>query len=320
MKISKLAKKRIDEIIQILHDLGMPDQQQNIRTALCLLALLDLKPSTPISEASAPLLGITPIMEYCHEHYKIKYAPNTRETFRRQSIHQLMQAGLVVYNPDDEMRATNSPNTVYQVTPELLELLHQHGRANWMHDLAKFSETRHSLAEIYAKPRNSKRIPIALQQGEISLSPGEHNELVKSIVEQFAPIFLHGAALVYVGDTQNKTAFVNTNLLGEMGISFDVHDKFPDLVYYDHEKKWIILIESVTSHGPMDGKRYQELSEAFETCDNALVYVSAFRTRATFAKYASTIAWETEVWIEDDPDHLIHYNGTKFLGPYKPKS
>jgi hypothetical protein len=30
----------------------------------------------------------------------------------------------------------------------------------------------------------------------------------------------------------------------------------------------------------------------------------------------SQIAWESEVWIPEDPDHMIHFNPEEFLGPY----
>jgi hypothetical protein len=316
VKISKIAKKRIDLAIKLLKELGMPKTQQNQRTGLCLLALLGLKPDTPVCDATNPLMGITPIMDFSYENYKVKYAPNSRETFRRFSIHNMMQAGMVVYNPDDDKRPTNSPKAVYQVTPELLSLMQQYGSTNWKKAVREFKNTRPSLAEKYAKPRDMVRIPVKYADQEILLSPGEHNELIKSIVENFASAFLHGAELFYVGDTQNKSAYFNDELSKSIKVHFDEHDKFPDVVFFVPEKNWLVLIESVTSHGPMDSKRFVELSKVFDSCDYGVVYVSAFKDRATFAKYSSSIAWETEVWIEDNPDHLIHFNGSKFLGPY----
>ncbi|MDY0150691.1 MAG: BsuBI/PstI family type II restriction endonuclease [Candidatus Cloacimonas sp.] len=317
MAISKAAKKRINQAMEILEQMGMPTLQQNQRTGLCLLALLGLKPDTPMCNADNPLMGITPIMDFSYENYKVKYAPNTRETFRRQSIHQLVQAGLVTYNPDDDKRPTNSPNSVYQVTPELLSLVKQYNTINWETAVSEFNKISQSLADKYAKPRKMMRIPIEIAEQEILLSPGKHNELVKSIIEKFAPVFLHGAVLLYVGDTQKKSAYVNNVLIKSIKIPFDEHNKLPDLVFFMQEKKWIILVESVTSHGPMDSKRFVELSEMFDSCGYDVVYVSAFRDKATFAKYSTDIAWETEVWIEENPDHLIHFNGSKFLGPYK---
>lgn len=105
--------RRVKEALSILVDFGMPNAQQNERSALCLLAVLDLSPDKPWSNAQNPLMGITPIMDRARKHYKKKYAPNTRETVRRQTMHQFMQAGIVVYNPDQSDRPVNSPHAVY---------------------------------------------------------------------------------------------------------------------------------------------------------------------------------------------------------------
>jgi type II restriction enzyme len=90
----------------------------------------------------------------------------------------------------------------------------------------------------------------------------------------------------------------------------------PDVVLYFSEKDWLILIESVTSHGPVDGKRHEELAQLFANSSAGLVYVTAFPDRAIMRKYLGDIAWETEVWVADAPTHLIHFNGVRFLGPY----
>lgn len=294
----------------------MPKGQRNLRTSLCLLALLNIKQDTPFSDAQNPLLGITPIMEFITQHYRIRYAPNTRETIRRQSIHQLLQAGILQYNPDDSSRATNSPNAVYQVTPEFLRLVRNYGSSNWESSLHEFQSIWKSLSTKYAMPRLLKSIPVVSQQINLTLSPGKHNELIKSIIEVFAPTFLLGAELVYVGDTKSKTAFINKNLIDSINISLDPHDKLPDVVFCISDRKWIIFVESVTSHGPMDSKRFHELNDKYSSVDYDLIFVTAFRDRETFARYSAYIAWETEVWIENNPDHMIHFNGSKFLGPY----
>ncbi|BCH63833.1 hypothetical protein RvVAT039_10490 [Agrobacterium vitis] len=90
----------------------------------------------------------------------------------------------------------------------------------------------------------------------------------------------------------------------------------PDVIIYYPEKNWLLLIESVTSHGPVDGKRHGELAKLFASATPGLVYVTAFPTRRIMAKYLSEIAWETEVWVAEAPTHLIHFNGVRFLGPY----
>lgn len=118
MPISKKNKrKRIGETLTILVDLGMPRAQQNERSALALLALLDLPPGKAWSEAQDPLMGITPIMDWARKHYNKRYAPNTRETVRRQTMHQFVQAGVALYNPDQPGRPVISPHAVYRIEP-----------------------------------------------------------------------------------------------------------------------------------------------------------------------------------------------------------
>ena len=78
----------------------------------------------------------------------------------------------------------------------------------------------------------------------------------------------------------------------------------------------LLLIEAVTSAGPVDGKRRKELKDLFVGCKAGLVFVTAFETRRTMQTFVSHIAWESEVWIAEDPDHKIHFNGERFLGPY----
>ena len=85
---------------------------------------------------------------------------------------------------------------------------------------------------------------------------------------------------------------------------------------YDESRRWLFLIEAVTSHGPVSPKRRVEFDEAFKDCKVGLVYVTAFPDRGEFRKNAADIAWETEVWIADNPDHMIHFNGDRFLGPH----
>ncbi|MGA9343090.1 MAG: BsuBI/PstI family type II restriction endonuclease, partial [Rhodanobacteraceae bacterium] len=90
----------------------------------------------------------------------------------------------------------------------------------------------------------------------------------------------------------------------------------PDVAIYYSKRNWLLLVEAVTSHGAVDGKRHAELMKLFEGSSAGLVYVTAFPNRSVMARYLSEIAWETEVWVADAPSHLIHFNGARFLGPY----
>jgi hypothetical protein len=262
-------------------------------------------------------MGITPMMDWFRKHYGKNYAPNTRETVRRQTIHQFVQAGLALYNPDDPSRPVNSPYAVYQISPDALALLRHYGRAEWDTALARYLEQWRTLADRYAHEREMVRVPIRIAEGStIDLSPGEHSELIRVIVEEFAPRFAPGSTLVYAGDTGNKFGYFDAQLLQELGVVVDSHGKMPDVVLYYTERDWLLLVESVTSHGPVDAKRHEELMELFAGSTVGLVYVTAFPSRAVMSRYLADIAWETEVWIAEAPTHLIHFNGARFLGPH----
>lgn len=311
------AERKIKEALDILESLGFPRQQQNERSALTLLSLLDIKPEDAWKTASAPLMGITPMMEFFASHYGKRYAPNTRETVRRQTVHQFMQAGLIVPNPDKPSRPTNSPKAVYQIEPAALKLLRGFGRRSWGRQLHEYLRTVDTLKRLYARERDLRRIPVKLAKGrKIRLSPGGQNVLVKKIIDDFCPIFTPGGHVIYVGDTQTKWAYFDPDALEELGVEIEEHGKMPDVVVHHVEKNWLVLIEAVTSHGPMNPKRRQELKELFASSKASIVYVTAFLDRRSMMKFLDDISWETEVWIAESPTHLIHFNGERFLGPY----
>jgi hypothetical protein len=316
MTTSKMAR-HIKSAHQVLISIGLPRAQQNDRSALCLLALLNLTPAKPWSKAESPLMGITPIMDWARQHYAKQYAPNTRETIRRQTMHQFCDAGIALYNPDQPDRPVNSPKAVYQIEPASLSLLRTVGTPAWHDALSRYLADRETLIARYAREREQNRIPVKVAPGkEISLSPGEHSELIRVIIEEFAPRFAPGSNLIYAGDTGEKWGYFDAPLLADLGIDVEAHGKMPDVVLHYTAKNWLLLVESVTSHGPVDGKRHAELAKLFADSTAGLVYVTAFPNRAVMSRYLGEIAWETEVWVADAPSHLIHFNGVRFLGPY----
>lgn len=307
----------IAEALQVLNALGLPRAQQNERSALSLLALLNLTPNKQWKQSESPMIGITPIMDWMSQHYGKNYKPNTRETVRRQTMHQFVDAGIALYNPDKPERPVNSPHAVYQISPEVLTVLKAFGSSRWEAKLKKFLASRSTLSERYAKPRQLKQIPVRLKSGlEISLSPGKHSELIKNIIEDFGSRFIPAGQLVYAGDTGEKWGYFDEKLLAELGVTVDAHGKMPDAILFCSKRKWLILVEAVTSHGPVDGKRHEELARLFSCAKVGLVYVTAFPDRGIMGRYLNEIAWETEVWVADAPTHLIHFNGSRFLGPY----
>jgi BsuBI/PstI restriction endonuclease domain/BsuBI/PstI restriction endonuclease HTH domain len=312
MKNTQIANAR-----SVLKQLGLPRGQLNDRSALTLLALLQLEPTTSWSDCKQPLMGVTPIMDWIAKYYDLKYAPNTRETIRRQTLHQFLEAAIVKYNPDDPSRAVNSPHAVYQVSSRAIKMFKAFGTDSWQTTVTGFLKQSGGLAEKYASPRKLKQVHVTISDGlKLSFSPGKHSQLISAIVSEFASRFAPGGKLIYAGDTGQKFAFFDETLLSRLGVAVNAKGKMPDVVLYFAKKKWLLLIEAVTSHGPVDAKRHSELAELFKKSKVGLVYVTAFPDGKTFSKYLRGIAWETEVWQADNPDHLIHFNGKRFLGPY----
>jgi hypothetical protein len=257
-------------------------------------------------------------MEFMRARYGKDYKPNSREDIRRQTLHQFEQARVADRNPDNPSRSTNSGLTVYQLTEEAATVIRSYGGVDFAKAVATFLERFGSLQEAYLRRREDNKIPLNIAGGEtLFLSPGGHNQLQISVVQEFGPRFAPGADLLYIGDTAEKYVYIQASELSKLNIPVTEHDKLPDIILYWLERNWLFLIEAVTSHGPVSPKRYREIETMLKGCSAERVYVTAFPDAKMFRKYAGNIAWETEVWIADTPDHMIHFNGPKFLGPYR---
>lgn len=306
---------KIDEAKEILASFGLPKGQQNDRSARVLLALAGIEKDSWWNNASNKLIGIHDIIIFISEKYDFPYAENTRESIRRQSIHQFEQAGIIIRNADDPNRPTNSGKTVYSLTHPALKVIKSYGTPQWTTELREFLTNVSSLVQKYRKERKIHQVSIKIRNKEYFLSPGKHNILQKDIVENFASRFAKGSVLIYIGDTAHKLIYLDTEYCDKLNIDITKHDKLPDVVLYDSGKNWLYLIEAVTSHGPVSQKRVIEVKEMLSNSSAHLIFVSAFPDFKTFQKYVSEICWETEVWISDIPDHIIHFDGEKFLGP-----
>ncbi|MFA6187156.1 MAG: BsuBI/PstI family type II restriction endonuclease [Phycisphaerae bacterium] len=308
---------KITDARQILRDLGLPKEQQNEMSALTLLALCGIMQKTQWSKASQKSMTVTKgIMTFASEQYGKHYAPNTRETFRRHVLHQFVQAKIADYNPDNPKLPTNSPKAHYAISTTALNIIKQWKSKKWRTMCDDFKVKNGNLSEIYQGKREFITTPVNLDGKILKLSPGKHNEVQIAVIKEFAPRFAPAAKIMYFGDTANKNLYFNNELVEELNLELNKHDKLPDIVLYDTKQKWLFLIEVVTSHGPMSAKRVFELKKILSSSSRGLVFVSAFPNFEAFRKHLKDIAWETEVWIAEIPDHLIHYNGHKFLGPY----
>lgn len=308
---------KIEQAQEVLEALGLPYAQQNEISALTLLALALLSEKAHWKDATSQNLRVHDILIKIKQDYGREYAENSRETIRRKVLHQFEQAGIVVRNSDDPSRPTNSGLNNYILSDLVLDVLHSYGTSKWKLMVNKFLAQQGSLLVTYQKAREQNKVPLRVADGKVyKLSPGKHNKLEVAIVEDFAPRFAPGAKLIYLGDTAKKTLVFDEFAFAKLGIPVSEHGKFPDAIFlYDTKRKWLFLIEAVTSHGPVSPKRQFELEKLFEKCKAGKVYVTAFLDFANYKKYANEIAWETEVWIAEMPSHMIHFNGDKFLGP-----
>ncbi len=313
---TRIAMGKIEQAQEILEAIGLPSAQQNEISALTLLALAQLSERSAWKNATNRMLRVHDILIEIKQRYGRGYAENSRETIRRKVLHQFEQAGVVVRNADDPTRPTNSGLTNYILSEIALDLIRAFDSARWNARVKSFVERQSRLLDVYQKAREQTKIPLQIGEGKVyKLSPGKHNELEVAIVEEFGPRFAPGAKLIYLGDTAKKILMLDEAAFAKLGISVSEHGKFPDVILHYSKKKWLFLIEAVTTHGPISPKRHLELENVFEKCKAGKIYVTAFLDFATYKKYANDIAWETEVWIAEMPSHMIHLNGDKFLGP-----
>ena len=312
-----LPERRMREAIGILKRLGFSGKQTNESAAYTLLALLDLDPDKSWSEATAPLRGITPIIAFIDKSYGVKYAPNTRETIRDDAVKFFVEHGVLVRNPDNPDRPTNSGKTVYQIEDNMLVLLRSFRTKNWQQNLEAYLAKVETIRNELSRHRISRRIPVTMPNGDaVTLSPGGQNPLMKHIIEEFCPRHAPGIVVLYIGDAESKFVHLEKDELTKLGIKVPAPSKMPDVVAHYRAKNWLLLIEAVTSAGPVDGKRRKELKQLFAGSSAGLVFVTAFADRATMRSFLADLSWESEVWLADEPDHLIHFNGERFLGPY----
>ena len=304
---------KLDEARDILSVLEVPSKQQNGMCCFVLLAMAGITEDQCWGNATNNWIRIHDVIAFASENYGITYAENSRETIRKQAMHHFRNAAFI----EDNGKATNSPNYRYRLTDEMLNLLQSYGSRVWDKNLEAFLNNHETLISLYASKREVRKMPVKINGSEFTFSPGKHNELQKAIIEEFAPRFAPNSECLYVGDTIEKDLVKNEDKLRELGFSITLHDKMPDVVLYSAEKNWLYFIEAVTSVGPMEPKRIKEIEEMTTDVVAGKIFVTAFPDFKTFKKFSESLAWETEAWVANMPDHMIHLNGNKFLGPHK---
>ena len=303
---------KIDEAKKILSILGMG--KTTVSTPYCLLALAGIKEDESWASATNNWTTVRNQMDYMAEYYDKKYAENSRESIRKQSMHPMRTAALIEDNTDHE--ATNSSNYAYRITEEVLTVIKSFGTNDWDSKVQDYLDSHETLIEKYENKKKMALQPVKINGIDFTLSSGKHNELQKAIIEEFAPRFAPNSECLYIGDSTVRDLYKDEKKLAELGFEITKHDKMPDVVLYRDDVDWLYFIEAVTSGGPMNSKRILELKELTKNVTAGKIYVTAFLDFTKYKSFSSDLAWETEVWLAESPEHMIHLNGDRFMGPH----
>lgn len=324
----KKIQKLTNEALVILSALGVPladlTKRRQEKMAKAFLAVAGMKTDTPWSEAKDSMsdgghqLQSRQIISFMNSHLNESISPGSYDDIRRKDLVLPIEAMIVLRSAKNPDANTNDGTRGFALNPSAADVVRSFGSTAWQPALQSFLAGRASLAQELSRKRDLARIPVKVNNNEVlSFSPGKHNQLQKQIIEDFLSIFGFGAEVLYVGDTEDKYKYSNSPRLSSLNFFELAHDKLPDVVAYSSQKNWLFLIEAVTTANPINELRLRTLKQLTAQCSADLIYITAFPDRSTYRKFAHDIAWETEVWLADSPEHMIHFNGDKFIGPYR---
>lgn len=318
------VKNLVFNILDVFQLIGIPvdnTDRKLERMAKACLAVGKIKKD--FSEACSFEDGFTrtrDIITFENKNFGEDISPGSYDEIRRQDLKLLVEAGIVVNSSSTEEQATNNPSRGYGLSTSFANLLHSFGSSKWEILLNEFRKETKSLKEELERRRDLQTVPVTLPNGKIIvLSYGEHNDLQKAIIEVFLPLFGFGAEVLYVGDTKDKFLHLEKAELEKIKFFTLEHEELPDVVAYSREKNLLYLIEAYHSTGEWDEIRVRKVKRKLEEsgCTANVVFFTAFENKNIFKQKAKDIAWETEVWIADSPEHLVHFNGYKFLELHK---
>ncbi len=327
--MAKTAPKKsatlVDEAVQALSALGVPvkglTERRQAKMAKAFLALADLKPGMTWLQLKSAQEGhqlrSREVIAFINAHWGEKIADSSYDDIRRKDLIYAVEAQIVIKSANKLNANTNDGTRGFAIDPTAAKVLRAFGTAQWEGLLKKYLLNRPSLTEQLKRHRDLARVAVKIPGGKVlSFSVGEHNVLQKNIIEQFLSLFGFGAELLYVGDTEKKNLLLDAERLASLKFFELKHDKLPDVVAYSPSKNWLYLIEAVTSANPITELRRKTLLDLTHSCTADVILITAFPDRTVYRRFAHEIAWETEVWIADAPEHMIHFNGDKFLGPH----
>lgn len=307
--------EKLKDACQILKDVEFAKtiSEKNM-AARFILAATQLKADMHWSQATNSGIQIHKGIVFLNENYNTNLKENTRESLRKQGPKKMETVGLATSNVSKGI-ATNSLYYRWFLSDDFFDLVRHFEDNDYPEKLHLFKLKHQSRISLQADIRKNVLIPVSYANCTFNLTPGKHNILHKEILEKFAPRFAGGSELLYVGDTAEKDLIFKKSALATIGFPMTMHDVIPDIVLFDKKRNWLFLIEAVSSVGPMSIDRVSKIKNAY-TGNAGLVFITAFQDWSKYKHFISDIAWETEIWIADFPDHMIHMNGDKFMGPY----
>lgn len=316
---SEKVKRLIFDMLDVLGEVGIPldgTPRRLEKMAMACLAVGDIKSAFSEAKSAADnhFLTTREIIIFENANYGESISSGSYDDIRRKDLLLPVQARIVLNSSSFDTQATNNPTRGYALNPLFAGLIKHYGSTKWKKYLANYKKQVELLKEELDRKRNLEKIPVKLPSGvELELSAGEHNALQKSIVEDFLTRFGMGAEVLYIGDTSDKFLYRNDAVLKQIGFFTIEHEELPDVVAYCRQKNLLFLIEAVHSAGPMSEIRVRKLKKQLEKCTAIPIFVTTFLNKKEFRKWVTEIAWETEVWIAESPEHMIHFNGYKFL-------
>lgn len=325
LKKSPQITRLLHEMLDILQRLGLPmgdlTPRRLEKMAMAMLAVSDMHAGKDWAEVRSVAEGqnirTREIIEFINNHFDENISSGSYDDIRRKDLIRPVQMGLVIKSASNPNSDTNDGTRGYALDETFAELCRTFGTDQMDQAFRDFPVDVEYISALAAE-RSVPKISIALAEGiNIDLDEGPHNKIQKAVIEEFLPRFGYGAKVLYIGDTSDKLMHKFSSEMQDIGLNIDDRGMLPDIVAFSSSKKWLYLIEAVHSSNPLDPERCIELQRTvLKDCNHGIVYVTAFLDKKSFGKWMPKIAWETEVWIADIPDHLIHFNGDKFLGPH----
>ncbi len=298
----------LEEIKGILRKLNFPERHISDQTAICIKAMLDeteRKGLLPGHKTLSEGARIHDILNFARDVIGKKVAENTREAYRKTSLAPLMNYGVIVRH----QLSTNDPNTYYRLHPDFACLFSERNRKELTKLIGQLQ--RNITRRITTKTLRSGNISVKInEQEKFLLSTGDHNLLEKAIVEIFGYAFMEQPQVVYLGDTAPRKGYQNRNLMRKLNLPVDTAASLPDVILYSEPESHLAIVEAVTSSGAVNHIRLEQLhkfTKGPRKLGIKITYVSAFPTRAVFRKFVEDIAWGSSVWIENEPNNMVHF-------------